>query len=54
MMKPSQRILQSLQGLFGNDVGAGDVAELEKSSEATHNLGGNMALDGRQVNLRHE
>ncbi len=54
MVKPRQRILQCLQSRFGNDVRAGNVTELEESTETAHNIGGNMALDSRQVNLCYE
>ena len=42
-----------LQGLFIDDVGVGDITKLEKGVEIMHNVGGNMALDGWQVDLQY-
>jgi hypothetical protein len=53
VVKTPQCILQVLQGLFADDVGAGNVTEFEKHLETAHNIGRNMALNGWQVNLFH-
>ena len=46
-----QCLAKILNSLGGDDIATGDVDTVKECTQCAHNLGGNVALDGRYVNL---
>ena len=53
-MEPVQSVLEFLKSLLCYHIAANNVAKFQECTEGLHNIIGNMALDGWQIDLSRQ